>query len=462
MDAIKVLSLLSLVLLLAVACARESSTAMPIATPNFEAMVQSVATPTLTPDIDAMVEARVAAVMAAMPTLTAIPTVTPVPTLTPFSTPDIKAMVEARVAVAIAAMPTRSAIPTVTPVPTLTPFSTPDIKAMVEARLAVAIAAMPTRSAIPTVTPVPTLKPFPTATPTLNEVIARLEPAVVQIFTPMGSSGSGFFFNANGWVITNAHVVKGHPNVTVITDGGTRVQSEVIGLNDFVDLAVLKTNFTSTVSYLDLAHPSTVKVGDDAIALGFPLGSMLGPSMSVSEGIVSAIRDLSGVEYVQTSAAVNPGNSGGPLVNGRGQVMGINTFVITESGGRPVQNINFAISSSTVGDWLASLMAGALIQKISVNVPAGRSYEIPLYVKKGWEIGYRWKVSDESEGGLLDVNFELYDPKGNSLAAHDREPDGEGKFVVDVAGLHTLVFNNEFSLFTSKNIAVVYWRLPTR
>ena len=273
MDAIKVLSLLSLVLLLAVACARESSTAMPIATPNFEAMVQSVATPTLTPDIDAMVEARVAAVMAAMPTLTAIPTVTPVPTLTPFSTPDIKAMVEARVAVAIAAMPTRSAIPTVTPVPTLTPFSTPDIKAMVEARLAVAIAAMPTRSAIPTVTPVPTLKPFPTATPTLNEVIARLEPAVVQIFTPMGSSGSGFFFNANGWVITNAHVVKGHPNVTVITDGGTRVQSEVIGLNDFVDLAVLKTNFTSTVSYLDLAHPSTVKVGDDAIALGFPLGS---------------------------------------------------------------------------------------------------------------------------------------------------------------------------------------------
>ena len=420
MDSIKVLSLLFLALLLAVACAGESPTAVP------------TAMPTVTPNLEATVQAAVAA---------ALPTAAPTPT------PYIDAMVEARVAAAIAAMPTPTAIPTATPVPTLTPFPT----------------ATPRPTATPTPTPIPTAtpRPTPTPTPTLNQVIVRLEPAVVQILTPTGT-GSGFFLDANGWVATNAHVVNEHPNVTVITDGGTRVQSQVIGLNDIVDLAVLKTNLTSPVSYLNLAHPSTVKVGDDAIALGFPLGSRLGSSMSVSEGIVSAIRDRPGVEYVQTSAAVNPGNSGGPLVNGRGQVMGINTWGITESGGRSVQNINFAISSSTVEDWLPGLMAGVWIRDITVNVPAGRSHEIPLYVKKGWEISYRWKVLDESEGGSLDVDFGLYDPKGNSLAAHNREPNGEGNFAVDVTGLHTLVFDNEFSLFTSKNIAVTYWRFPPR
>ena len=143
-------------------------------------------------------------------------------------------------------------------------------------------------------------------------------------------------------------------------------------------------------------------------------------------------------------------------------MIGINTWGITESGGRSVQNINFAISSGAVQDWLPGLMAGVWIRNITVNVSAGRLHEIPLYVKKGWEISYRWKVVDESEDGVLDVNFVLYDLKGNPLAAHNREASGEGNFVVDVTGLYTLVLDNEFSLFTSKNITVDYWRFPPR
>ena len=480
MNGVKVLGLLSLTLFLAVACNGESPMAVPTDTPNPEVKGQAtvvssppMATPTAAQDIDAMVEARVAAAIAAMLTPTAPPvptplptakprpttTPTPIPTAAPSPAPtaiqDIDATVEARVAAAITAMlaPTATSVPTplptATPRPTTTPTPIPT--------------ATPSPTLTPTPTPIPTAipHPTPTPTPTLNQVVVRLEPAVVQIFAPT-VTGSGLFFNANGWVVTNAHVVNGHPNVTVVTDEGTRLQGQVVGLNDFVDLAVLKTNITSPVSYPTWAHPSTIKVGDDAIALGFPLGSLLGSSMSVSEGIVSAIRDEPGVKYLQTSAAINPGNSGGPLINGRGQVVGINTLRITESGGSSIQNINFAISSGTVQDWLPDLTAGVWIRDTTVNLLAGRSYEIRLYVEQGWEIGYSWKVFDESEDGSLDVNFGLYDPVGIQLTGHKREASSEGAFVVDVSGFYSLEFDNEFSLFTSKDISVAYWRLPPR
>ena len=326
--------------------------------------------------------------------------------------------------------------------------------------MAATIAALSSPTATPRPTATPTPIPLATPTPTLNEVLVRLEPAVVQIFTPTGT-GSGFFFDANGWVVTNAHVVSGHPNVTIVTDEEIRLQGQVVGLNDFVDLAVIRTNFSSPVPYLTFAHPSSIKIGDDAIALGFPLGQTLGYSMSVSEGIVSAIRDRQGVKYVQTSAAINPGNSGGPLINRKGQVVGINTWGITESDGRSIQNINFAISSGTVQDRLPDLMAGRWIGNIMVNVPAGELYEISIYAEQGWEFGYRWEVIDEP-GGSLDVNVDLYDPKRGQLTGHLREARGEGTIDVDVGGLYYLVFDNEFSLFTSKNIAVAYWRLPPR
>jgi S1-C subfamily serine protease len=153
--------------------------------------------------------------------------------------------------------------------------------------------------------------------------------------------GSGFIIDSNGIILTNAHVVKGADNVTVVLRDGREFQGEVRGTDEPSDLAVVKIE-GSNLPVASLADSNTVQVGDWAIAVGNPLGL----DNTVTLGIVSTMNRSSSqagipdkrLDFIQTDAAINPGNSGGPLLNDRGEVIGINTAIRADG-----QGIGFAI-----------------------------------------------------------------------------------------------------------------------
>ncbi len=158
------------------------------------------------------------------------------------------------------------------------------------------------------------------------------------------SLGSGFIVDATGIVITNNHVIGDANDITVILHDGTRLKAEIVGKDAKVDLAVLKVKSDKPLPAVKLGDSDKLRVGDWVIAVGNPFG--LGGS--VTAGIVSARgRDIgsgSYDDYIQTDAAINKGNSGGPLFNSDGEVVGINTAILSPSGGSV--GIGFAVPTS--------------------------------------------------------------------------------------------------------------------
>ena len=321
--------MLALTFLLA-GCAGETETPIPVATPNLEATIQAAvaaalptATPTPAPDIDATVTAGIASTQAAAPTQTP----------TPPPTPDIDATVAAGMAATIAAMPP----PTNTPIPTATPTPTP----------------------IPTATPRPTATPTPTISPAvlLSEMLKQVRPAVVRIEAGPGT-GSGAIFETQGrtgYVITNHHVVEGYGQVSVTVNDTTTYQGTVLSVDSVRDLAVVSICCGSFHS-LTFGRASSLAPGDEVVAIGYALG-MQGPA-TITKGIVSAVRYDSRHEawVIQTDASINPGNSGGPMLSPNGEVVGINTFKISETS---VEGVGFAISETTVQERIPALKVGA-------------------------------------------------------------------------------------------------------
>jgi serine protease Do len=163
---------------------------------------------------------------------------------------------------------------------------------------------------------------------------------------PMVGLGSGFIIDESGIVITNNHVIEGADEITVIMFDQTEYIAELLGRDPKADLAVLKINpGKKKLSYVDWGNSDKARVGDWTIAIGNPLG--LGGT--VTAGIVSAIsRDIGNgpyVKFIQTDASINRGNSGGPLFNIKGQVIGINSAIISQTGGSI--GLGFAIPSNS-------------------------------------------------------------------------------------------------------------------
>ncbi len=189
-------------------------------------------------------------------------------------------------------------------------------------------------------------------------VAARVSPAVVTItsditadqFDPLSvpstGVGSGFVFDANGWILTNDHVVEGATTLTVSFKGGRELKARVVAIDANADLAVIKVNATGLAT-VDIGTSAGLQVGQLLIAIGSPLGTF---SDSVTSGILSAtgrsitVRDAQTrqrrrmTNLLQTDAAINPGNSGGPLLDAHGLVIGINSAVAASAEG-----IGFAI-----------------------------------------------------------------------------------------------------------------------
>ncbi len=196
----------------------------------------------------------------------------------------------------------------------------------------------------------------------LQEIYKKSIPSVVSISctTHRGSSsGTGVILTESGYIVTNSHVIEGAGTITVQLTDGRSFTAALIGSDAFSDLAVLHIQAEELVS-AEFGDSGALRVGDTVVAIGDPLGIELRGSMT--NGIVSAINrnvtsDGRTLTLIQTNAALNSGNSGGPLINCYGQVIGINTLKIgafTDSAG--VEGLGFAIPSTTVKEIVEQLM----------------------------------------------------------------------------------------------------------
>jgi S1-C subfamily serine protease len=204
---------------------------------------------------------------------------------------------------------------------------------------------------------------------TVAAVVRRVAPSVVNIRVLAGArgqgNGSGFIIARDGFILTNNHVVNGARQLEVTLHDACVYPAHLIGTDPETDLAVIRIE-APNLHHVRLANSTTIRVGQIAIALGSPYGFQ----QTVTAGIVSALgrsmRAESGRlmdDILQTDAALNPGNSGGPLVNSAGEVIGVNTAVIL-----PAQGICFAIASNTAQFVAAWLIKEGRIRRSSIGV----------------------------------------------------------------------------------------------
>jgi S1-C subfamily serine protease len=262
---------------------------------------------------------------------------------------------------------------------------------------------------------------------TVSGAVEKVRPTVVNIRVqrssrgrggqPDGGGGSGFILAPDGYIMSNSHVVHGAGQIEVTLADGRSFNASLVGDDPETDLAVIRIN-ASHLAHVTLADSRSVRVGQIAIAIGSPFGFQ----QTVTAGVVSALgrsmRSQSGRlidNIIQTDAALNPGNSGGPLVNSRGEVIGVNTAIIL-----PAQGICFAIAGNTAEFVAAWLIKEGRIRRSWIGV-AGQNVPIHPRVIRFHRLA--------GKSGALVVGLEPGSPasraevrEGDIIVAFNHEP----------------------------------------
>jgi S1-C subfamily serine protease len=296
-----------------------------------------------------------------------------------------------------------------------------------------------------------------TAPLTIHDIYERAAPGVVQVtatrvtkvrdpfFDPFGFTGpqtqtqavlgSGFVIDKAGHVLTNYHVVQNASRVEVSFSDHERLPARVVGRDPSTDTAVLEVRaLPRALTPLELGNSDLVNVGDAVVAIGNPLGE----DRSITSGIVSALQrsivapnGAAIVHVIQTDAALNHGNSGGPLLNARGEVIGVNSQIETDGGGGNV-GIGFAIPINTVKSVAAQLIArGAVVhpylgvQARAITPEIARLFRLP--VAHGLLVGRVCRASGAARAGL-------HGPREQVTVAGDTWPLG-GDIIVSADGV---------------------------
>jgi putative serine protease PepD len=229
-----------------------------------------------------------------------------------------------------------------------------------------------------------------TAPLSVNQIYRRAYRGVVEITVTLASGqtspfggggdsaqaqGSGWVYDSDGHIVTNDHVVDGAQSISVRFWNGKTYSAEVVGTDKSTDLAVIKVDAPSSVLHpLQVGHSSDVQVGDGVVAIGSPFGL----EETVTSGIVSALHraitapnNFTINDSIQTDAAINHGNSGGPLLNTQGQVIGVNAQIKSDSGGN--EGVGFSIPSNTVRSIASQLISSGKVEHAYLGVSVDAS-----------------------------------------------------------------------------------------
>lgn len=250
----------------------------------------------------------------------------------------------------------------------------------------------------------------------VTKVVDDVGAAVVRVVTPpdaaakrRGGSGSGVIVSPDGLVLTNSHVVQQARLVRIAASDGREAEASVLGDDPHTDLAVLRVNHGATFPAARLGNSKALRRGQLVVAIGNPLGF----DSTVTTGVVSALgRSLRAAtghlidDVIQTDAALNPGNSGGPLVSSRGEVIGINTAVIAGA-----QGICFAVSSNTASHVLTEILRHGRVRRAFIGVGA---QTIPISRRMARSLGF--------DSGFA-VIVTTIDPSGPAAKAGIKERD---------------------------------------
>jgi S1-C subfamily serine protease len=248
-----------------------------------------------------------------------------------------------------------------------------------------------------------------------------------------GGSGSGLIFTPDGFILTNSHVVHGAGRMEAALSDGRRFDAELVGEDPHTDLAVIHIDGPN-LPFAVLGDSGALKVGQLVVAIGNPYGFQ----STVTAGVISAtarsFRTASGRlidNVIQTDAALNPGNSGGPLVSGRGQVIGVNTAII-----RPAQGICFAIPSNTATFVVAQLLRFGRVKRSYIGMGG---QDVPLHRR----ILRHHKIA--GSGGVLVIQIEPGSPA-------ERAGIREGDIVVEFDGVGIERVDELYRLLTEERV----------
>ena len=270
-------------------------------------------------------------------------------------------------------------------------------------------------------------------------VAERAGPAVVAIAVPdrrdtrgrrlPSGGGSGFLFTPDGLILSNAHVVQGARSIEVMTTAGHTLAADLLGEDPHTDLALLRVPAPQPLPALPLGSARGIRVGQLVVAIGNPFGF----ESTVTAGVVSALgRSLRAVsgrlieDVIQTDAALNPGNSGGPLLDAAGQVIGVNTAIIAAA-----QGICFATSIDMAQQVVPQLMRHGRVRRASLGVSA-QNLRLPRrYVR-------HFELTIESAVRLMEIV--PGDPAARAgLQAGDIVIEFDGRAVDSIDALHHLL-----------------------